>query len=153
MVVIMLGNAASKEESRSKRSPEELGEWVDGHCGKGLTVSKYLGTFPQSNLKNPHDWPDLGRGGGDERGWGSSEEVRTSHQNMHLPLFPGIFYIPVPSTTLPEQLPSHLPPSPPHISGEGEGAGGPLVHLWSHHYRRLCSQPVILSTPADPDNQ
>lgn len=58
MVVIMLGNAASKEESRSKRSPEELGEWVDGHCGKGLTVSKYLGTFPQSNLKNPHDWPN-----------------------------------------------------------------------------------------------
>lgn len=33
-----------------------------------------------------------------------------------------------PSTALPEQLPSHLLPSHPRKSGEGEGAGGPLVH-------------------------
>lgn len=53
-----------------------------------------------------------------------------------------------PSTALPEQLPSHLLPSPPHKSGEGEEAGGPLVYYGGTTTVGYCSQPGITPTMA-----
>lgn len=34
----------SQRGEQSQTKPEKLGERADGHGGKGLTVSKYLGT-------------------------------------------------------------------------------------------------------------
>lgn len=70
-----LGKRRVKEEEQSQTKAEKAGGRAVGHCGKGLTVSKYLGTCPRANLKNPPRWEGEG---GDERGWGSkTQEVRT----------------------------------------------------------------------------
>lgn len=64
---------------QGQTKPEKLGERADGHGGKGLTVSKYLGTCPQLNLKNPpRSEGEVGMHG---RGWGSRGYVPPA--NMH----------------------------------------------------------------------
>lgn len=66
---------------------------------------------------------------------------------MHLPSLPRYLAI-SPSLGLPFLNSSRRTclRSPLIYPGNGKALGGPLVHLWSHHHRRLCCQPVMLST-------